>query len=50
MVYELQKFRHYLLGVHLKMLTDHLDLKYLVNKPLLGGEDMRMATLLGILF
>ena len=32
MVYALQKFRHYLLGVHFKMFTDHSSLKYLVNK------------------
>ena len=38
MVYLLQKFRHYLLGVHFKMYTDHYALKYLVNKPLLGGK------------
>ena len=37
MVYELHKFIHYLLGKHLKMFTDHLALKYLVNKPVLGG-------------
>ena len=38
MVYALQKFRHYLLGGHFKMFTDHSALKYLVNKPVLGGE------------
>ena len=38
MVYALQKFRHYLLSAHLKMFTDHSDLKYLVNKPVLGGR------------
>jgi hypothetical protein len=38
MVYALQKFRHYLLGKHFKMFTDHSSLKYLVNKPLLGGR------------
>ena len=38
MVYALQKFRHYLLGSHFKMFTDHLDPKYLVNKPVLGGK------------
>lgn len=40
MVYALQKFRHYLLGGHFKMYTDHSVLKYLVNKPMLvgGGE------------
>lgn len=37
MVYVLQKFRHYLLGRHFKMYTDHSALKYLVNKPMLGG-------------
>ena len=36
MVYALQKFRHYLLDGHFKMFIDHLDLKYLVNKPVLG--------------
>ena len=38
MVYALQKFRHYLLGSHFKMFTDHSALKYLVNKPVLGGR------------
>jgi hypothetical protein len=38
MVYALQKFHHYLLGGHFKMFTDHSTLKYLVNKPVLGGE------------
>jgi len=33
MVYTLQKFRHYLFGVHFKMYTDHAALKYLVKKP-----------------
>ena len=37
MVYALQKFRHYLLGKHFKMFTDQSSLKYLVNKPVLGG-------------
>ena len=35
MVYALQKFKHYLLGSHFKMFTDHSALKYLVNDP--GG-------------
>ena len=38
MVYALQTFRHYLLGGHFKMFTDHSMLKYLVNKPVLGGR------------
>jgi hypothetical protein len=38
MVYALQKFHHYLLGGHSKMFTDHYALKYLVNKPVLGGR------------
>ena len=37
MVYALHKFRHYLLGGHFKMFTDHSSLKYLVNKPVLWG-------------
>ena len=37
MVYALQKFRHYLLGGHFKIYTDHSALKYLVNKLVLGG-------------
>ena len=36
MVYALQNFRHYLLGTHFKMFTDHFALKYLVNKLMLG--------------
>jgi hypothetical protein len=38
MVYTLQKFHHYLLGGHFKIFTDHSALKYLVNKPMLGGR------------
>jgi hypothetical protein len=38
MVYVLQEFRHYLLGKHFKMFTDHSMLKYLVNKLVLGGR------------
>ena len=41
MVYALQKFWHYLLGSHFKMFTDHSTLKYLVNKPVLGGKICR---------
>ena len=40
-VYALQKFRYYLLGGHFKMFTDHSALKYLVNKPVLGGKICR---------
>lgn len=40
-VYALQKFRHYLLGAHFKMFNDHSALKYLVNKPVLGGKIYR---------
>ena len=35
-VYTLQNFRHYLLGGHFQMYSDHSALKYLVNKPVLG--------------
>jgi hypothetical protein len=38
MVYALHKYRHYLLGKHFKMFTYHSALKYLVNKPVLGGR------------
>jgi hypothetical protein len=38
MVYALQKFHHYLLGGHFEMFIDHSALKYLVNKPVLGGR------------
>ncbi len=41
MVYALHKFIHYLLGSHFKMFTDHSALKYLVNKPVLGGNRCR---------
>ena len=37
MMCAIQKYRHYLLGGNFKMYTDHSALKYLVNKPLLGG-------------
>jgi hypothetical protein len=45
MVYALQKFRHYLLGGHFKMFTDQDKMKYLVNKPVLGGRIYRWILL-----
>ena len=45
MVYALQNFRHYLLGGQFKMFTDHSALKYLVNKPVLGGKICRWLLL-----
>lgn len=45
MVYALQKFRHYLLGAHFKMFTNHSMLKYLVNKTVLGGKIYRWLLL-----
>jgi hypothetical protein len=45
MVYALQKFLHYLLGGHFKMFIDHSTLKYLVNKPFLGGRICRWLIL-----
>ena len=45
MVYALQKYYHYLLGGHFKMYTDHSVLKYLVNKPVLGGHICRWLLL-----
>jgi len=38
MVYAVEKLKHYLLGGHFKMYTNHFALKYLVNKLVLGGE------------
>jgi hypothetical protein len=38
MVYVLYKFRHYLLGSHFKMHTNHTTLKYLVNELVLEGR------------
>lgn len=38
MVYALEKYCHYFLGGHFKMYIDHSTLKYLVNKPVLGGH------------
>lgn len=37
MVYSLQKYRHYLLGGHFRMYTNHSALRYVVNKLVLGG-------------
>ena len=45
MVYVLQKFIHYILGGHFKIFTDHFALKYLVNKPVLGGKICRWLLL-----
>jgi hypothetical protein len=45
MVYTLQKFRQYLLGSHFKIYTDHFSLRYLVNKPVLGGRICRWLLL-----
>jgi hypothetical protein len=45
MVYAFHKFHHYLLGGHFKMFTNHSTLKYLVNKPVLGGRIYRWLLL-----
>ena len=45
MVYALPKFRHYLLGGHFKMFTNHSSLNYLVNKPVLGRNICRWLLL-----
>jgi hypothetical protein len=45
MVYALHKFRNYLLGQHFKIFTDHSSLRYLVNKPVLGGRICRWLLL-----
>ena len=51
MVYALQKFIHYLLGGHFKMYTNHSALKYLVNKLVVFGGVLPLASpLTGIQF
>jgi hypothetical protein len=45
MVYALHKFRHYLLGKHLKMFTYHSALKYLLNNLVLGARICRWLLL-----
>jgi hypothetical protein len=45
MVYVLSKFHHYLLGGHFKIFSDHSTVKYLVNKPVLGGRICRWILL-----
>jgi hypothetical protein len=45
MVYALQRFRHYLLGGHFKMFLDHSALRYLANKPVMGGRICRWLLL-----
>jgi len=50
MLYALQNFRHYLLGGHCKMYTDHYALRYLVKKPVLGGNMQVAVVVSGVLF
>jgi len=45
MVYSLYKYMQYLLGGHLRMYTNNSTLKYLVNKPVLGGRICRWLLL-----
>lgn len=45
MVYALQKYRHYLLGGHFKMYTNHSALRYLVKKLVLGERICRWLLL-----
>ena len=45
MVYVMQKSRNYLLGSHFEMFTDHSDLKYMVNNPVLVGNICRWLLL-----
>jgi len=45
MVYVFQKYQHYLLGGHFKMCIDRSVLKYLMNKPMLGGRICRWILL-----
>jgi len=45
MVYGLQKHKHYLLGHHFNMFTNHSALIYLLNNPFLGGRICRWLLL-----
>jgi hypothetical protein len=45
MVYDLHKFKHYLLGAHFKMYTDHYTLGYLMKKPVFWGRIHRWLLL-----
>jgi hypothetical protein len=45
MMYALQKFRHYLLGKHFKMLTYHSSIKYIVKNPVLRERIYRWLLL-----
>ncbi len=45
MVYMIQDFKHYLLGEHFKMFTDHSVQKYLVNKTVIGAKIYRWLLL-----
>jgi hypothetical protein len=45
MIYALHKFRHYLLGSHFELFTDHSALKCLVNRPILQGRICRRLLL-----
>jgi len=45
MVYEFYNFKHYLLGSYFNMYPDHSTLRYLVNKPMLGGRIFRWSLL-----
>jgi hypothetical protein len=45
MLYALHNFINYLLGKHFKMFIYHSALKYLVNKPVLGGRMCRWLLL-----
>jgi hypothetical protein len=38
MVYDLQNFLHYFLGLAFKFFIDHSTLKYFLNKSVLGGR------------
>ena len=45
LTYALSKYRNNLLGGHFKMITNHLALKHLGNKPVLGGKVCRWPLL-----
>ena len=45
-VHSLNKFRHYIIGYHTFVHTDHATIKYLMNKPDVNAQIIRWLLLL----
>lgn len=46
MVFDISKFKHYVIGYDVFMHTDHSDIKYIMNKHLTSGRITRWLRLL----